>query len=123
MYIHCDTHAHSSIYLHVCIQALVHYIVSTDDNEQFLVISEAKAKDTETLKTSLELLETSQAIVPLLDRNAQVILSLHTHTHARTHTRTHTHIHTHTHVHTTQHRVKSKLLLIYGILLRVILCM
>ena len=46
--------------------------VSIDSSEQFLVITEAKAKDTETVKTSLELLETSQALVPLLDRNAKV---------------------------------------------------
>ena len=44
----------------------------TDSSEQFLVIPEAKAKDTETLQTSLELLETSQAVVPLLDRNTKV---------------------------------------------------
>ena len=77
--------------------------VSTDDTEQFLVVSEAKAKDTETLKISLELLETSQPLLPLLDRNTKVCTyfsySMHTHnirTDAGARIHAHTHIHTHT---------------------------
>ena len=48
--------------------------IYTGNSEQFLVIPEAEATDTETLKTTLELLETSKAIVPLLDRNIKVIV-------------------------------------------------
>ncbi|XP_065885217.1 UBX domain-containing protein 6-like [Dysidea avara] len=43
-----------------------------DGEEQFLVIPEATAKDTQTLETCKELLETSQALVPSLDRNAKL---------------------------------------------------
>ena len=43
-----------------------------DGEEQFLVIQEGKAKDTETLETCKELLETTKPLVPLLDRNAKV---------------------------------------------------
>ena len=63
-----NTHTYMHKHLHYCVY------IWTGNNEQFLVIPEAKAKDMETLKTSLELLETSKALVPLLDRNIKVIL-------------------------------------------------
>ena len=40
------------------------------------MIPEAKAKDTQTLETCKELLETAQALVPTLDRNAKVQLCM-----------------------------------------------
>ena len=86
-YYNTDTHKHKHVPACCILVLLFNYVdfyVSTDDTEQFLVISEAKAKDTETLKITLELLQTSQALVPLLDRNTKVRISLIACTHVRT---------------------------------------